>query len=484
MTQFSNLNQFDMVYALTQETVNKQFELLSVFGVLPTTWHVSIKKGLYGVDSELGTPTVGFNTGDSSSRRVNMYIPITKGTLTYSTILGIDDNGKVLVKTDTHDITNAKLTFKVNVSIAEIAATYKDSKLIPKTVKEQLTNFDDSMFSIQHLFLNFEDANLLDSFELDTSGVSAGVPGTDDPEFINNVKALFKAFIEPLKGSDNPYVLGYSAVDRKVESSDATWKPTGVTYSVYSDAAHLNRSSINYLLVTDGKNVPGSGAGLFNHNWVFADNVQGTFVFSQELVMKNILDAIAKQMNIHYDKFERDGTLIRYQVTIPNDIGGNTTCSVVPKVTTNQIIANFVATYKKDVHDKAGSYIGYIDGDIRWTTAFRYDVDSAKGTISVNVSSTDQARTENEHKNALGEFEDVLADFADAFISVFTFGQVNDVFNNMVKEDWSLSISTSLSADIQGLKTRIILPGGSEIMFKDVRFYEEGSMLLSTTVRN
>ena len=54
----------------------------------------------------------------------------------------------------------------------------------------------------------------------------------------------------------------------------------------------------------------------------------------------------------------------------------------------------------------------------------------------------------------------------------------------MINNDWNVAIGTPFSADFAAMKSRIILPAGGEILFRDVSFYNEGSMLLTTTINN
>jgi hypothetical protein len=478
MAQFNNLNGFDMVYAVTEQTINAQFKLLYAMEILPGEWKATLQNGLYVIDAQLGCPSVSLNTGDSSSRKALMTIPLTTASFTYASI-GLDANGNPVVEKATKDISGSKLKLKINVSLAEIAATYKDAAHIPQSVKDQLQNFDDSMFNLQHLFLNLEDADLLDSFEFDTNGIV----NTNQPELIRQVRSLLESFINTKKGSENPYILGYSVVNKRPDPVEPTWKPTGVTYSVYTDAAHLSRSSLNYLLETAGKPVPGSGAGIFNHNWVNSDEVQGSFVFSQELILTKLIESLARVLHMPSSVFKNNNAN-EFFANAPNDIGGITVCTVTPISNSNTIQVKFNNHYKKNMHDQAGSYIGYIDGEINWVSTIHYDVDSKNNSIKVSVTNSDPTTTKNDHPNALGKFERVLAIFADFIISIVTFGQVNDVFQNMIKTDWSANITSGLETGVKDLTTRIIMPAGSELMFKDTRFYSDGSLMLTTTIKN
>ena len=79
------------------------------------------------------------------------------------------DTGQPKLVTKEAKVDGWTVTFIVNMSLAEIAqADIQAHVAIPSEVREPLTSFDPN--DIQHLFLNFEDANLIDSYELDSGG--------------------------------------------------------------------------------------------------------------------------------------------------------------------------------------------------------------------------------------------------------------------------------------------------------------------------
>jgi hypothetical protein len=327
--------------------------------------------------------------------------------------------------------------------------------------------------------MNLEDVNLLNNFQFNTNG---SIDMTQ-PELIGHVRDLIQAYVNSLMNSENPYILGYSVTDKKVERPDATWNPTGGSFSVYSDAAYPLRSSLNYLLETRNKPVPGSGEGIFTSNWVTRDDVQGAFVFSQELALNKVLDQLSTALSISTDSFTATDNRL-FTATFNNDIKGQTTVSVSPVAGANTISIAFHVSFEKDMYDEAGSYIGYVDGWINWVSAVTFTVDSKNNTINVSVTNSQPQTYKADHPNALAEVERVLATFADFILSVFTFGQVKDLFENMVKADWSSNINANIDMAIQNIRTRIILPAGSQLFFKDCRFTDDGTMLLTTTIKD
>jgi hypothetical protein len=483
MLTYHNLDGFDMVYAVTEQTINNQFKLLWALGVLPSSWKASPKRG-YSIDAQLGTPSVNFDTGDSSARKVNLVLPLTKGTCDYNTV-DFDDDGNPVATPHHVDISGSKLQLTCNLSKAPITKDqYTGAPHIPSEVKEQLKKFDDSLFSIEHLFMNLEDAHLLNNFKFITNGRV----DTTDPAVVSQVSSLIQAYIEGLKKPGaSPYILGYAVTDKKAEGSDATWKPTDVTFSTYSDKAYPLRTSLNYLLETQNKPLPGGNAGIFRSNWVKQDNVQGTFVFSQGLVLKNVLGAIANALpKVSENSFSANVDNSQFTVTFGNDVGGKTTVTVSPKAGTNTIEIAFHATFNKNAYDWAGSKIGTVDGWINQVSTLAFTVDAKTNDINVSVTHSPQQTHQANHPNDLGKFESWVAENADAIVpsvAVIAPGSLK-LFKDITEAPWKNKVSTAMDIMLDPAQQRIILPGGSELFFKNLSFQSDGTMLLTTTIKD
>jgi hypothetical protein len=477
MLTYHNLDGFDMVYAVTEQTINNQFKLLWALAVLPSSWKASPKRG-YSIDAQLGTPSVNFDTGDSSARKVNLVLPLTKGTCDYNTV-DFDDDGNPVATPHHVDISGSKLQLTCNLSKAPITKDqYTGAPHIPSEVKEQLDKVNDSLFSIEHLFMDLEDAHLLNNFDFITNG---RVDMTD-PAVVSQVRSLIQAYIEGLKKPGaSPYILGYCVTDNKAEGSDATWKPTDVTFSTYSDKAYPLRSSLNYLLETQNKPLPGGNAGIFTSNWVKQDNVQGTFVFSQGLVLKKVLDAIAKALpKVSEDSFSANADNSHFTATFGNDVGGKTTVTVSPKAGTNTIEVNFYATFDKRAKDRGGSDIGNVDGWSNQVSTLTFAVDSKTNDINVSVTNSQPTSDWKIHPNALGWFEDVLVGLAGGFGGL----EAMKYFLGLLLEDWNIKVETAIDLKLDPAQQRIILPAGSKLFFKDLSFLSDVTMLLTTTIKD
>lgn len=477
MLVYHDLNGFDMVYALTEQTINNQFKTLWALGVLPSAWQATVAN-LHAIDVQLGAPSISFAASSSQSRQVSLSVPITSGTLTYA-LVSTDAQGQPSLTPQQVEIHGATLVLTASLNLAEVAAGYRELARIPAEVKAQLSTFDDSMFALSQIFMDLEDANLLNSFQLDTEGRV----DTSQPTVYGQVRDLIQALIQDVGAGGSPYILGYSVTDKTPQADDATWRPTGVSFSLFPDGAYPLRNSLNYLLETMGKPVPGGGSGVFGANWVSRDDVQGSFVFSQDLVLNTILDALTETLPVTKDSFTTTDNA-NFTATFSNDIDGTTTITLSPSAGTNTIMIAFHATFHKKMHDKAGSSIGYVEGWINWVSTMSFTVDAQSNTVNVSVTNSVPETYKKNHPNTLGKIEHVLAVFADFVLTIITFGQVNDLFEKMVKSDWNTSIGTKMAVAMQSLRTRIILPAGSQLFFKDCRFLSDGTMLLTTTIQD
>ncbi len=475
-----DLNGFDLIYALTQRTLNNQIALLSALSLLPGRWSYAGPHGLTGIDAELDTPVVDMATGDASARKVDLTFPVASGSMTYGAI-GFDSSNVPTVVPKRVDVTGWYLKLSVNLSLADIAQqALQEHRKVPNAVKRQLQHFTSDMYDIRHLFLNFEDADLVDNFEFSPPDDAQSQEMTD-PTVLNQVRSNVQAMINGLKGSDNPFIFGYAVTNRTTNEPNADFLPTGTTYSVYPEPKIIDRSALNFLSVTGGAKVPGGNHGLFTHNWITADNVQGAFVIAQELLMAKILPPIAAQLGATLGEFQQTGSSLH--VAKGNDQGGTISVTVSPVVHQPRITAAFVSTFRQDVHDRAGSKIGYTDGQMSWTTTLTFTFDKTNN-LAIEVSNSPVKQEHHNHKNALGKFESVLSVFGDVVLKIFSFGLAPNVFENLSSGDWHNKINADFSNITGNIKTRLVLPAGSQFFFKDATMSQEGHLIMTTTIKN
>ncbi|WP_143750476.1 MULTISPECIES: hypothetical protein [unclassified Mesorhizobium] len=482
MSGLNELSGYDLVYAVSQKTINNQLELLSALSVLPTTWKAADPDGFWSIDLSVGTPTVNAVTGNAGARALNVIFPFTGGTMTYSS-LGQDANGKPAVTSKTIQMKGWGLKVTVNLSLAEIAqADIAAHKLIPDAVKRQLKAFTVDMYDIRHLFLNFEDANLIaDSYEFVPA---AGVKNADliSPSVITQLRAVVQSVIETLRGSNNPFIFGYMATDKKVPPKDAMFAPTGSSYSIYAEGSDPGRSSLNFLSQTGGRPVPSDAtSGLFDSNWLNSDQVQGAYVIAERLVMQVLVPPVAKLFGFQPQDFKQsDNTVKAYKSGKSNK---STTVTFTPVAGQPRYSCQIRVTFDHDAHDGAGSYVGYSSIKMFWNADFVFGLDGGNN-LTLNLENSKTSHDIKEHPNSLGTFEKVASGMVDSALVAITGSPESAIFTRMEALSWPQAIAAPLQASGMHLKSRIVLAAGSEFFFKDIATTPQGHLKMTTTIKN
>lgn len=478
----NELSGYDLVYAVSQKTINNQLELLSALSVLPTSWKATDPEGFWSIDLSVGTPTVNAVTGNAGARALNVIFPFTGGTMTYSS-LGRDANGKPAVIRNTIQMAGWGLKVSVNMSLAEIAqADIAAHKLIPDAVKRQLQAFTVDMYDIRHLFLDFEDADLiLDSYDfVPAAGVKN--PALLEPNVITQLRAVVQSVIETLRGSNNPFILGYTATNKKVPPKNAMFVPTGSSYSIYAEGSDPGRSSLNFLSETEGRPVPSDAkSGLFDSNWLNSDQVQGAYVIAQRLVMKVLVPPVAQLFGFQPQDFKQSGNDVTASKSGKSH--KSKTITFTPVAGQPKYSCQIRVAFQVDAHDDLGSYVGYADVEMFWNADFVFGFDAANN-LTLGIENSKTSHNIHKHPNSLGEFENVIAAIADTALSAISNNEVNGIFSHMADQAWPKAVAAPLEASGLNLKSRIVLAAGSEFFFKDIATTAEGHLKMTTTIRN
>lgn len=156
-------------------------------------------------------------------------------------------------KVASFDVEGTKYVFKVPIGQLKIN---KDQMLLEagestkKVIRD--SGLSDSDFTIEGLFLNFENANISD-FDKNKSAF----PEEAALEFQIAIENYFKI---TLKDSENPYVLGYGVSRRKIKASEkAMFQPTALSFST-SYSNHLKKpgifSAFNFLMMLNDTKLP------------------------------------------------------------------------------------------------------------------------------------------------------------------------------------------------------------------------------------
>jgi hypothetical protein len=293
---------YDMVAAVTQASLNTQLFLLWPMldeSHRKMSWAFKREDpeiGLeidYSFEGEMNPPEVILGTTTSPNFQVKLCINIPMGNLTYGS-----------AKKKTVQINDWKYVFDVDVNFVAINQDRIQSHTaVPNVVKEMLEKFSDNQFTIKHLLMNFQDANIANY-----DSVHSNLPLPEGTSEL--VREFFQTgltnYFKDLAKTDHPYILGFS-IESKSATNDPsippTFTPTRGTYWIFfePDQARQGLSALNFLLATGSRTLPPKTEPGFKNNWVTNNDYDGRFVvasgtFFDMFILPRLLKALDRQV--------------------------------------------------------------------------------------------------------------------------------------------------------------------------------------------
>lgn len=187
----------------------------------------------------------------------------------------------------------------VNLSMEDV----EKSKL-PDSIKKQLENVDENMFSIQQLCMDLNTAALNSSKE------------NAFPNFMKATVTQMMSLYLAVQQKDNKPLFGVSAKFKDASVTPPTFVPTAVDFCVtpYTDAngnqSNPSLDTLNYLVMTNKNKAPKTVPTSFPFNWVDDINVPGVIAIKHDLFagfiidkMNPVLKALCPQIKCNADLF-------------------------------------------------------------------------------------------------------------------------------------------------------------------------------------
>ncbi len=541
---------YDMVLALSQNTINYQFSQLYKRNIIHKKWGVLGGKNTDGKDVHITEQDAEFKQkikdwialqkeiekarkdnnwseiGKLMERRGSENLNFTFGwdtTLVAPEISFIKDNTKeVFLEIG---FKKGKLHYREEETKAVTIFDLKDSVYVfrvpigqLKINKEQMvldagesatkiireSGLSDEDFTIQSLFLNFENANI-SNFDKSKSKLPKG-----SSEAFQN--AIANYFNMTISDSDNPYVLGYGIKRKKIKASEkAMFQPTSLGFSTsYSNKNKKpgDYSALNFLMMLNdtkppktttagilpkslielGKDVSSATDGVFSiqgdHFNTYLksldDYVQSTFTNLDGVKLKHGFQNNAMKLTRHQKKKDdtidtvftitkepvknnsnNSGISVRYKIEIDVDVIVNAWFVKVGEKTLSTS-----GKYTKDEIKKKGSP-GYLDFTIKAGKTGRFDLDH-------KLTEPNIAFDENPNLFGHGFWNDLLS-ILTIFISWIILAVkaiVNQIATDLGKQGagGSSALIKKLNAiDVLNQTNKVILPLGKVYAFKNLR---------------
>ena len=479
------LNGFEMVAAITQATVNYQFSQLFKQQFIHNT--IDLKMADTGIElkAQLAAPTVNMSV-PGRQRSVMFMLNMTAGTFTYYEGFGPNAKQKSV------NFTDWVYAFIVNLDMQHLAQdAVKAGQAIPPVVKQHLSQFTDDMFAIQQLFLDFENADLA-TYDQTRSRMNFPDGAHITPGQMTQFQAAIGNYFASLKGTNNPYVLGYNVVQHVgLPAGQATFTPTSATFSTFDDPKNEGLNALNFLLMTGGGVLPTDpNAGIFKQNWVTQVTYDGKFVIGKSLFVDRwLVPAISQALGMDLKETNDKGWVFsRHTETKEN----REARLVSARITINDnrdatLVINHAQTDKIQI-DLSGSlfYSWRIDitflnlipewmsetATINWTATIILSTGS-DGQVDVAVTQNIPPATLTTAGNWLGKGD----------IGLIPNNQT--ILNNIGSNAASLMKSTlsNFESSLTAVWARFILPAGEVFFFKNAQLNAERDLTLDISYK-
>jgi hypothetical protein len=278
---------FDSVLSVWLQTQSHLAELYAAgkYAEFGEALAEATKKGLlwnYGWTSNIDPPTISILQTTHTS--LLFIIQFSSGFL-YS-------NSDPTKGVSSYDLTKSVYAFDVAVGRIEIGKndilTAEAQNQANQAIRD--TGLTDSDFTIEALFLDFENANIA-NFD----GTASRFPQGATTALQVAVQDYFKLIVAKQK---NPYILGYALRVRKITSQKALFQPTAARFSTsYSD--HGPARALNFLLMGGNRDFPpGQNVGILPASLLeHADSgVDGIFAIDYGIFEAALLEPFVKAL--------------------------------------------------------------------------------------------------------------------------------------------------------------------------------------------
>lgn len=255
----------------------------------------------YGWSGTIAAPTITILSKDTQSLMFN--VKFNSGSKLYS---GLQHTKAVSI----FDLSEAIYAFKVPIGRFEITSTKE--LLTPESQKQAATIISDtglgeSDFSMESLFLDFENADIA-NFDSEKSSF----PKLSSSAIKTLQITILDYFKQVVAKQKHPYVLGYGmslkTIDKKKDNQKALFLPTSLRFST-SYSKTKGESALNFLMMVGNTDFPsGQTVGVLPKSLLESksyDNknssLDGVFAIDYQLFQKTIISPLTDKIGVGAD---------------------------------------------------------------------------------------------------------------------------------------------------------------------------------------
>ncbi len=404
------------------------------------------------------------------------------------------------------DGTSYIYAFRVAIGQVRITTDKKILEIDPTGKEKEITlrdkGINDNDFTIQALFLDFENANIASYDEQNSS-----LP--DDMNINASLQVALANYFRGIKGEDNQYILGYGINKNEVkEGEKALFYPSGVAYST-SFSREKRASIFNFLMLLNNHPFPSGGdagvlpTSLLEYSQDKTPTINGVFGLNLKDFEANYLGKLSKTLRGKLQdrlggKCKGVSAVGSYDSKVKfgwHNVDGGILMINYSGITggadNKGIIINYDVTASASIHKEIEELIGTVGINWKNSTNGNYrNTNGKKGKLTVTLQAGASGKLDlkvgyqsfelgfdtqdPEYKDGLDEFWDAINRAIAAIINVF--GEIVDFGDQLSGLDDLTDLGEALKIEnLQNLENKIILPIATVYTYKNVRLLKGAS---------
>ena len=289
----------DIILALSENTINFQFEQLYKKNIIPKKWNAQDGSIESEFEAKIESPMISIIEDDR--KKLNLEISFTSGTLSYWKGFGPAATRMI------EDMKGWKYVFEVKLGLI----SHKADEFISRNtgsltvtqeattqVQDSIAGIPDKYFTIESLFIDFTNTNFTQY------DASKSIILVEEPSALEAFQVSIFNYFKRLAETQNPYILGHSIKRVDYESQPAIFQPTSCNYSTSYDK-NPGLSALNFLMMIDGREfAEAQDTGILPHSFISYEDpsIDGIFVlnyqyFKDNYINKHITPVIKNAVN-------------------------------------------------------------------------------------------------------------------------------------------------------------------------------------------
>lgn len=496
-------NDFDIVVAISQKTINEQLQKLVSLGTIKP--HLTLVQTTQGKNFKYLTSAsqIPANSAYIDADVVPQIDIHANGTqLTF--ILAFKSGKAVfwmggpgpLAELTPFNVAGWRYSFTVTLDLTAVTANdAAKGQVVPDAVRRTLQDFQSRMFQVSSLFLDFASSDLL---RFDPAKTTAGA----NNQALSALSQFMEFYFKTVVAGQNPYILGYSAnptansrLPDGMKNVPDILRPAGATFTLYHEPGNPDLSSLNFVLVTKGGHgrIPGSPPNLSVNFLKEARSSEAAIVYSGtclvqpvliEPVFQQIRDTVYRGIAGHISvgpgndyMAARSPTGYGWNFNISNVPNGDDqyvnqfSVSVINMGQSAALPMNGKVHVYKEVSKNAFfcTARGWASSDIAWSGFISLTVDGAGLKVAHNFR-TDHNST-NHDTNKCADAFSWIGRIVGGALDVFTGFGDKFFFSNLISNAFSVgapgigNVSVALGGLSSAIQSSIMLPAGDTFVY-------------------